>query len=299
MTGPAVPTWAGVALSLVLVGLAAAVALRQRLGLGGDLVIATVRAAAQLAAVGAVLLLVFNHAGIPGALGWVALMVLVAGQVAGRRGAGLPHARLLCTVAVAVGPTATLGLLIALRVVGAEPRIVIPVGGMVVSGAMQATAVTVVRLAEQARAHRAAIEARLCLGLPATEAFRPHERTALRTAMMPPVDSTKVVGLISLPGAMTGLILAGVAPLTAIRYQIVVMYMLLAAAAVSALTAVWLARRVLFDAAHRLRPLAPPRPRPTGWSRLAPFARSVGRSAPVAPTARGTGAPGGVAAPRR
>jgi hypothetical protein len=68
-------------------------------------------------------------------------------------------------------------------------------------------------------------------------------------------DSTKVVGLISLPGAMTGLILAGVDPLTAIRYQIVVMYMLLAATALAALVTARLAEQALFDHAHRLAPL--------------------------------------------
>jgi hypothetical protein len=122
---------------------------------------------------------------------------------------------------------------------------------------MAATAVTLTRLREEAAAARPAIEARLCLGQPAAQAFAPHLHAALRTALIPAIDSTKTVGLISLPGAMTGLILAGVSPLTAIRYQIVVMYMLLAAAAIAGLTAARLAGRALFDEAHRLRPLPP------------------------------------------
>lgn len=130
----------------------------------------------------------------------------------------------------------------------------IPVGGMVVSGAMAATALVLARLREEVRTARAAIEARLALGLPAVAAFAPHLRATVRTALIPAVDATKTVGLISLPGAMTGLILAGVDPLTAIRYQIVVMYMLLAAAALAALIAARLAERALFDDAHRLRP---------------------------------------------
>ena len=73
---------------------------------------------------------------------------------------------------------------------------------------------------------------------------------------MPTIDTTKVVGLISLPGAMTGLIIAGVAPLDAIRYQIIVMYMLLGAWAIAALVAGRLVERVLFDDAQRLRPLS-------------------------------------------
>jgi putative ABC transport system permease protein len=256
---PAVPTWAGVAASLALVALAVAIAWRQRLHLAREITIAAARAGAQLTAVGAILLLVFTHAGLASAAGWLTLMVLIAGQVAARRARGLPKVLPVATGAVAAGTAATMGTLLVLGVISPQPRVVIPVGGMVVSGAMTAAAVTLTRLREEAAAARPAIEARLCLGQPAARAFAPHLHVALRTALIPAIDSTKTVGLISLPGAMTGLILAGVSPLTAIRYQIVVMYMLVAAAALAALTAARLASRALFDDAHRLRPLpAPP-----------------------------------------
>jgi len=110
-------------------------------------------------------------------------------------------------------------------------------------------------LAEDVKLARPTIEARLSLAMPIEGAFAPHRRSAARTALLPAIDSTKVVGLISLPGAMTGLILAGVDPMTAIRYQIVVMYMLLAAGTVAGAAAAYIAQRTLFDhAAHRLHP---------------------------------------------
>jgi len=255
---PAVPTWAGVAASLALVAVAVAIAWRQRLHLAREIVLAAARAGAQLAAVGAILLIVFQHAGLAGAAGWLAIMVLIAGQVAARRARGLPQALPVATAAIAAAAAATMGTLLALGVISTQARVVIPVGGMIVSGAMAATAVTLTRLREEAAAARPAIEARLCLGLPADRAFAPHLHAALRTALIPTIDSTKTVGLISLPGAMTGLILAGVSPLTAIRYQIVVMYMLLAAAALAALAAARLAGHAMFDDAHRLRPLPAP-----------------------------------------
>ncbi|MQY07430.1 ABC transporter permease [Actinomadura macrotermitis] len=251
---PAVPTWAGVGASLVLVAVAVAVAWRQQLHLAREIAVAALRAGIQLAAVGAVLLLVLRHTGLAGAAGWLVVMVLIAGRVAGRRAAGLPRALPVATAAIAAGTAATLGVLLALGVVSAQARVVIPVGGMVVSGAMQATALVLTRLREEVRTARPAIEARLALGLSSADAFAPHLRTTVRTALIPVVDATRTVGLISLPGAMTGLILAGVDPLTAIRYQIVVMYMLLAAAALAALIAARLAERALFDDAHRLRP---------------------------------------------
>jgi putative ABC transport system permease protein len=255
VTALPVPSWAAVAASALLVILAAAVAHRQRLHLTRQLLVAAARAAVQLIAAGAVLLVLFKHGGTAGALGWVAVMVIIAGQVGARHGRTLPKARLIATAAVAAGTVVTLGALLGLRVIPLQPRTVIPLGGMIVSGAMVTAGLVLRRLLEDASSARPAIEARLCLGLSAREAFLPHQRSALRTALQPAIDSTKVVGLISLPGAMTGLILAGVDPLTAIRYQTVVMYMLLAATAVTALVAARLAERALFDTAHRLIPL--------------------------------------------
>jgi putative ABC transport system permease protein len=258
MTGPAVPGWAGVATSAVLIVLACGVAVRAKLGLARDILTAALRAAAQLLAIAAVLAALFTHGGVPGAAGWIVIMVVIAGQVAGRRARTVPAARIASTAAVAAGTAVTMVTLVALRVIEVRAFVLVPVGGMVTSTAMQATAVTLLRLGEEAEAGRPAIEARLSLGLTAREAFAPHIRRALRTALVPIIDSTKVVGLISLPGAMTGLILAGVDPVTAIRYQIVVMYMLLAAAALAAITAAYLAPAVLFDDADRLRPLRAP-----------------------------------------
>jgi putative ABC transport system permease protein len=251
-TGLSAPSWTGLIASLVLVVLSAAVAYRQRLHLTRELVVAAVRAGVQLVAVGAMLGVIFAHGGLAAGFGWVIAMVLIAGHVAGRRGRGLRRASLSATAGVALGTIITLGVLLVLGVIAMQPRVVVPLGGMTVSAAMLASGITLRRLREVAEQARPAIEARLCLGLSAREAFLPHQRSALRTALLPAIDSTKVVGLISLPGAMTGLILAGVDPLTAIRYQIVVMYMLLAATALAALATARLAEHALFDHAHRL-----------------------------------------------
>lgn len=257
---PSVPSWLGVAASLLLVGLCLAVVVREQLGLAREVVVAAVRAAVQLVAVGAVLGLVFRHTGLPGSLAWVTGMVLVAGRVAARRGAGLPRVQLVATAALAVAVTTTLGLLLLARVVDVAPRVVIPVGGMVVSAAMRGTSVVLLRVREEAEAGRRQVEARLALGLPGSVAFAPHLRSALRTSLVTDLDAVRTVGLISLPGAMTGLLLAGVPPLTAIRYQVVVMYMLLGAVAVAGVVAGRLVTRLLFDDAQRLVRLPVPAP---------------------------------------
>ena len=250
---PSVPSWYGVAASVVLVGIAFFVVLREHLGLGREVLVAAARAAVQLVAVGALLLVLFRHTGLPGALAWVTAMVVLAGRVAGGRAKGLPHATRVATIGIGAGAAATLGLLIVARVIDTSGRVVVPVGGMVVTGAMQGASLTLQRMRDEAASGRRAVEARLALGLASGAAFAPHLRTALRTALIPAIDGTKVVGLISLPGATVGLLLAGVNPLTAIRYQVVVMYMLLGAAAVAGVVAGRLGVRTLFDDAHRLR----------------------------------------------
>ncbi|MCW2605522.1 MAG: iron export transporter permease subunit FetB [Frankiales bacterium] len=254
---PEVPSWLGVATSVLLVGLCLAVVVRERLGLTRDVVVAAVRAVVQLAAVGAVLGVLFERAGAPGAVLWVSGMVLVAGRVAGGRAKGVPRAQRTATLAVAAGVVATMGLLVVARVVDVEPRVVVPIGGMVVSAALRGTTVVLRRLHEEATSTRREIEARLALGLSPTQAFAPSRRSALRTALVTDIDAVKTVGLISLPGAMTGLLLAGVPPLTAIRFQVVVMYMLLGAVSVSAVVAARLAERELFTPAEGLRRLEP------------------------------------------
>jgi len=248
----AVPSWGGVVVSLLLVTVAGAVAYRQRLGLTRELVVAAARAAVQLVSAGALLRILFQRTNLLGPVGWLLAMVIIAGQVAGRRGAGLPQARVAATSGVAASTVATLVTLLAGRVIAAEARVIVPVGGMIVSSAMLAAGSALRRLDDEVRQSRPAIEARLSLGQSGRQAILPLRRTALRTALIPAIDSTKVVGLISLPGAMTGLILAGISPLTAIRYQIVVMYMQLAATALAALITIRVAQESLFDDAQRL-----------------------------------------------
>lgn len=247
-----IPSWTAVAVSGLLVLVAVGIASWQRLGISRDVVVAALRALVQLVAVGAVLAWLFLHAGLLGALAWIAAMTVIAAFESRRRGTGLPRALLSAWLGIAIGTMATLGVLVLGGIISTEPQVLIPIGGMVVSGAMQASSLTLTSLRRSAADRRPAVEAALSLGLGPREAFAGELRTAVRTALVPSVDQTKVVGLIALPGTMTGLIIAGVEPLEAIRYQIIVMYMLLAAWAVAALVTARAAERWMFDDAERL-----------------------------------------------
>ncbi|MDP9387073.1 MAG: ABC transporter permease, partial [Actinomycetota bacterium] len=164
----------------------------------------------------------------------------------------VPRPTAVAAAAQAAASAGTLGVLTGLGIVPVDPRAVIPLGSMVLSNAMNTTSLVMTRLRDDLAAHRQEVEARLSLGQTSHEASLPWHRRALRTGMLPIVDNTKVVGLVALPGAMTGMILAGAPPLAAIRLQLVVMYMLLGGNAFAAVVSGALTVRRLFTADHQL-----------------------------------------------
>ena len=249
---------AGVAASLVLVAVAVVLSRRERLGLEPSIAWAALRALAQLLAVGAALGLVLDEdAPLVLALGWVVLMVAVAAATVHQRAREVPGVLPLAAAALGGACAVGLGLLFALGVFPLEGRTLVPLAGMTIGNSMAAAVVVGRRVLGEVADKQAEVEARLALGQPWWEAARPYLRSALRTALAPQVEQTKVVGLIALPGAMTGLILAGVDPVDAVLVQAAVMYLILGSVSVSAVVVGRGVVRRLFTPDHRLRPVAP------------------------------------------
>ena len=242
---------ADVGLALVLVAVAMAVSRYRRADLERDIAVATVRSFAQLLLIGFVLDYVFaSSAGLTPVV--LAVMVGTATLTSAGRARGVPGARTVALASVLVSAAATLGVLLVAGIVPAVPRAVIPLGSMVISNAMVTASLVMARLHDDLAGARRELEARLSLGQTATEAAGPWQRAALRSGMLPIIDSTKVVGLVALPGAMTGMLLAGASPTAAIRLQLVVMYMLVGGNAFAALMAARLTLSRLFTADHQL-----------------------------------------------
>ena len=240
-----------VALSLLLVVVAIGVSRWRAVGLEQDMAVATARSFVQLVAVGYVLDFIFSGHG------WltvaaVAVMVTTASLTSGRRARRVPGSRLVALAAIGAATTGTLGVLGVLRIIPLSARAVIPLGSMIITSAMNTTSLVMTRLHDDLAANRREVEARLSLAQSSRQAALPWHRAALRSGMLPTVDQTKVVGLVALPGAMTGMILAGASPLAAIRLQLVVMYMLLGGNAFAALVAAELTVRRLFTPAQQL-----------------------------------------------
>ena len=244
-------SWADVGLALLLVAVAVAISRVRRTGLEGDIAVATFRSFAQLLAVGFVLDFVFGGSS---ALTPVVLLAMVgtATLTSGARGKQVPGAYWIAATSVSAAAGGTLGVLLLLGIVPAAPRAAIPLGSMIISNAMTTASLVMRRLRDDLGAHRREVEAHLSLGETASEASASWHRTAVRNGMLPIVDQPKVVGLVALPGAMTGMLLAGASPSSAIKLQMVVMYMLLGGNAFAALVAGRLTVSRLFTSDHQL-----------------------------------------------
>ncbi len=245
--------WAGLAVSLVLVAVTIALSLVRGLALEGSIVWATARALVQLLAVGIALDVVLDaDRSLAWAWLWVAAMLAVAAAVVRWRAREVPGVFSLALAAFGAAAVVSLGVLFGLGVFELGARTLIPMAGLMVGNSMGATVLVARRVFEELRDKRAEVEARLALGHTSSDAARPYVRAALRTALTPHIETTKVVGLVVLPGTMTGLILAGIDPLDAVRVQAAVMFLVLGAVATTtAVVALGVSRR-LFTPDHRL-----------------------------------------------
>lgn len=248
--------WQGVAASGLLVLVAIVVSWRRQLGLGRSLVEASLRALAQLVLVGYGLrLLLAEDTSIWWSVAWVLFMVLFAGWTVTQRAVEVPGLLGLAIAAMAVTAGVTLGVIFGLGIFPLEPRYLVPTAGMMVGNSLQAAVLAVRRTVDDLTDDRAAIEARVALGQPWREAARRGLRRGLRDAVTPQVETTRAVGLVFLPGAMTGLILAGADPLDAVLVQAAIMFLILGGVAISSLVIQQGIAGRLFTDDDRLAPL--------------------------------------------
>jgi putative ABC transport system permease protein len=251
--------WIGLALSLLLVLVAVALSMWERLGLERGILWAATRALVQLLAIGLLLqVLLEPDVSIWWGWLWVAVMVGIAAVTVQRRAPSIPGIGWLASLAFAGSAVVTLGVLFGLDVFELDIRTLIPLAGLMIGNTLAATVLVSRRLVAEFDDKRDEVEARLALGKPSSAAAHPYVREALRTALIPQIETTKAVGLIALPGAMTGLILAGVDPIDAVQVQAAVMYLVLGSVATTTTVMALGIRRRLFTRDHRLVRLTSP-----------------------------------------
>jgi UDP-glucose/iron transport system permease protein len=227
------------AVALVLLAGAAAGALTLAgVPIRRQVVVAGARAAVQLAVIGAVLGLVFRF---PAAAAVVLLVMLTtATRTAGRRLRDLDGATVAVLAASLAGALCTLVVAFATGAVAFQVRYVVALGGITLGGTMTACTLAGRQLLSGIRSRRDEVEGWLALGATPRQAVRDIARTAAGEALLPAIDQTRTVGLVTLPGAFVGALFGGASPGTAARFQLVVLVGLLAAEAVAAVTLTWL-----------------------------------------------------------
>ncbi|KJW12712.1 ABC transporter permease [Levilactobacillus spicheri] len=236
---------------LVLVALA--ISLWQKLGLDRDIVIGVLRAIVQLFAVGYLLKYLFRLNNVFLTFAMVAFIIFNAAWNAKKRGAGIANALPISFLAIFVSTGVTLGVLILAGAIRFTPSQIIPISGMIASNSMVAIGLAYRNLNRQFHDQRQGVLERLALGANPLDASIAIVRESIRTGMAPTIDSAKTVGLVSLPGMMSGLIFAGVDPVRAIKYQIMVTFMLLSATSLGSIIACYLAYRSFYNAQLQLK----------------------------------------------
>lgn len=224
----------------------------QKLDVEKEIIIGTIRAVIQLTIVGYILHYIFAANNFLFTLAMLSLMIIVAGNNAAKRGKGIPKVFCYITVSIAIGTTITLAILILFGTVHFRPQEVIPVAGMIIGNSMVSSGLTVSRLKDEVRNRTLEIQTALALGATSRQAAQKLIKISLKTGMMPTIDGMKTLGIVQLPGMMTGLILGGVDPINAVKYQIMVTFMLAATVAVSCFCVTFLSYREFFTPYHQL-----------------------------------------------
>lgn len=246
----------GLLASLILIAVAVGISRWQRLGLEGSILVAVARATGQLLLVGLGLGLVLaDDAPLLWSWLWVAGIILFAAVTVQRRAPAIPGLFRVAVGAQVLTAVISLGVIFGLSIFPLEARTLVPVSGMILGNALSAAVLASRRLVEEFTDKQDELEARLALGCASHDAARPYLRVVLRTAMTPQIESTKAVGLVFLPGAMTGLVLAGVDPLDAVLVQLALMLLILGGVATVSTVITLGAGRRLFTPDERLVPL--------------------------------------------
>ena len=223
-------TWTDVFVSLIFVGIAIALIRWWKIGLEKTLLIGTFRTFIQLTAMGYILTYFFQQHHWSFMVGLVSLMIVIASYEGSRRlkKYAIPNIFWILLGSFFFTVFIVLGLILKF-ILSVEPwyypYAMIPIAGMIIGNSLNSATLTVNRFVSEITHRENEIEMLLSLGAPVKSAVHDSFMESVKAALLPNINSLMMVGLVQLPGIMTGQILSGIDPLVAIRYQIMIMYM--------------------------------------------------------------------------
>lgn len=239
--------------TLAFVTVTVFLSIRKKLGLEKDIAVGTVRAAVQLLVIGYVLHFVFGAKQPAFIVLIVLLMIGVASWNAAGKAKHIKGLRLRIAIALLCTEAIAMALLLGLSIIEATAQYMISISGIIIGSSMVVCGLYINQMKRELEASGGEIEALLSLGASAKQAIRLSARRSVRSSMIPTLDSMKTVGLVQLPGMMTGMIVAGADPIEAVRYQILIMFLLASSAATTAIILSGISSSLWFTSDLRLR----------------------------------------------
>lgn len=237
----------------VLILIPIGISYKQEIGLEKEIIVSILRAIVQLVIVGYVLDVIFGLEKPIFTIILVLVMIINAAYNTKKRGAGIKNVVLISFFSILIGTSITLAVLVFSGVIKFTPNEVIPIAGMVVSNSMIAVGLSYRSLISYFKDRRSDVEVKLSLGADIKEASKDIIRESIKVAIIPTIDSAKTLGIVSLPGMMTGLILAGSSPMEAIKFQIIVTFMILSSASISTIMVTYLSYKDFFNERMQIR----------------------------------------------
>lgn len=218
-----------------------------RLGLEKDIMIATVRSIIQLLIIGYVLQFVFDSENLLYILLMVTLMIVTATHNASKKGKNIPGITWKIAITLLTVEILTQSILLGLKIVPPTAQYIISISGMVIGNAMVLSILFLNRFSAEIEARHEEAELILSLGGTPKQAIHKQLLQAIKASMIPTIEAQKTMGLVQLPGMMSGQIIAGADPLQAVRFQLLILFLLLTSAAVTSILLGFLSYPTLFN----------------------------------------------------
>lgn len=237
--------------SFSLVLIAVAVSYKEKLGLNKDLIISVIRMVVQLVIAGYLLTYVFQWDSKLVTVVVILIMVTNASYNASKRANGIPHAFKISMIAILVGTIVAIVVLVLSGTLLFTPSQLIPVTGMLVGNGMSIIGLTFRNLTMLFHDKHQSVDEKLALGATTKQASKEIIQETIKGSVQPTIDTVRTVGLVTLPGMMTGMMLAGTLPMEAIMYQIMVFFMMISTATITSVISAYLSFPYFFDNAGR------------------------------------------------
>ncbi|WP_044641214.1 ABC transporter permease [Risungbinella massiliensis] len=218
-----------------------------KLGLEKDTIIATVRSIIQLLGIGYVLKFVFDSESLIYIFLIVALMIIVATLNVRKKGTSIQGITWKVAITLTFVEVLTQSILLGFHITPPEAQYIISISGMIVGNSMVLSILFLNRFQAEVEAHQDETELILSLGGTPKQAVHTQLQNAIKASMIPTIESQKTVGLVQLPGMMSGQIIAGADPIQAVQFQLLIMFLLLTTAAVTSIMLGFLSYPTLFN----------------------------------------------------